>query len=583
MRRRLLTLLLVVTAFSNVSCAYYNTFYLARKYYYRATEGRPYVVERQTGHQGQNYSKAIEYSKKILGVYEDSKWVDDAYLLWAQSLIGRDDPLQTVSMLQEFATRYPKSPLHADATFYLGLAYRNARRYPLAVAEFDEFIAQAPKHELLPYAFLERSRALASLQRYRESAESAGEVLKRFPRHVLADRCRTERAEALFLQGDFAAARADYVVLGERALTDDERFKLLLRQVDCLEGARQFDEVLELLRRERSALPAPVALVPGQLAAAGADRYGRLTLRMGGSHLLKGEMEKGIEAYQAVLQDYPKSLLASEAQYRIGYAHETVGEDFDRARTEYNAVKEQSAGSPFVAQATQRLSNLERIAQYRSGTGADSLEQKAEASFLTAELYLFQLERPDRALEEYRRVAREHQGTAVAARAMTAEAWVLARRLDRQSAADSMFWRVVREHPATEAQLAARDYLEERGHDVPASLIVMPKPKAPVKRDSVAIVPPVLSRIDSLRQARDDQMPRSRGILSTGSAASLDSLRRLGQLPPGMSHPDSARLGPRGLFGHPGDRPREPELIPTPIDSVRSPDARSPQAERDST
>jgi hypothetical protein len=27
------------------SCAYYNTFYLARKYYYRATNGAPYSVD----------------------------------------------------------------------------------------------------------------------------------------------------------------------------------------------------------------------------------------------------------------------------------------------------------------------------------------------------------------------------------------------------------------------------------------------------------------------------------------------------------------------------------------------------------
>jgi len=199
------------------SCAYYNTFYLARKYYFRATDGQPYVVERQTGQQAQNYSKSIEYSKKVLGVYGKSKWVDDAYLMWGRALIGRDDPLQTISMLQDFAARYPGSPLQAEATFYLGLAYRNARRYTPAVAEFDEFLAQAPKHALAPYAHLERARALVSLQRFADAAASAGEVLTRYPKHVLADRARAERAEALFQQGDHAGARADFRVLGDRA------------------------------------------------------------------------------------------------------------------------------------------------------------------------------------------------------------------------------------------------------------------------------------------------------------------------------------------------------------------------------
>jgi len=568
----------LVLALGASSCAYYNTFYLARKYYFRATEGQPYVVERQTGQQSQNYSKSIEYSKKVLGVYSKSKWVDDAYLLWGRALIGRDDPLQTIAMLQDFSARHPGSPLQAEATFYLGLAYRNARRYTPAVAEFDEFLAQAPKHSLAPYAFLERSRALMSLQRYAEAAASAGEVLTRYPKHVLADRARAERAEARFQQGDHAGARQDYRALGDRATTDDERFRLLLREVDCLEAARDYDAELELLRRERSGLPPPAQLVPGQLAAAGADRYGRLTLRIGGVHLLKGELDRGLEAYQAVIADYPKSLLSSEAQYRVAYAYETVGEDFDRARLEYNAVKDQSAGSPFVAQATQRLANLDRIAQYRTSSSADSLEQKAEAAFLTAELYLFQLDRPERAVEEYRKVAREHPGTAVAARAMTAEAWVLARKLGQPSAADSLFWRVVREHPETEAQLAARDYLEERGQDVPASLIVPPKPKAPPPPDTTQrLLTPIPSERDSLRTARDERMPRVRGILGTGSAAMLDSLRRAGQSPPGMAPPGP--LSPadeRGFLQVPRDstgRPISPPLADsTASDSTRAPD-----------
>ena len=33
------------------SCAYYNTYYLARKYYTTATEGSPYPVEKPTGAQ----------------------------------------------------------------------------------------------------------------------------------------------------------------------------------------------------------------------------------------------------------------------------------------------------------------------------------------------------------------------------------------------------------------------------------------------------------------------------------------------------------------------------------------------------
>lgn len=554
------------------SCAYYNTFYLARKYYFKATDGAPYLVERQGGAQAQNFTRAIDYSKKVLGSYPKSKWVDDAYLMWAQGLIGREDPLQTITMLQDFSTRFPKSDRKADAQFFLGLAYRQARKYPQAVGAFDDFLAQAPKNDLVPYAHYERSRALMSLQRYADAAAAAGQILERFPRHTLADRALRQRAEASFQQGDFLAARKDYKLLGARATNDEERFQLLMREVDCLETARQYDEALAVLRSELSHTPPPPTPQPGQLPPAGADRYGRIALRIGTSHLLAGRMPDALKEYDGVLKDYPKSQLGAEAQYRIGYAYETVGDDFDRARIEYAATKEQLASSQFATQASQRSQNLERIAQYRTAGGADSLERKAEASFLTAELYLFQLDRPERAIEEYQKLAADHPGNAVAARAYTAEGWVRSRKLRDDRSADSLFWKVVREYPATESQLAARDYLEERGANVPDSLIKMPVPKVVAVVVDTTKLTPIPS--DSLKLGRST-MP------AMSPADSLIRLRRRardeGGIPPGFS-PDGTR-NPQGERGQPPmGAPGGPAYVPPVVapDTTRVPPSTTP-------
>lgn len=522
------------------SCAYYNTFYLARKYYDRATEGRPYEVGRTTATQVQNYTKAIDYSKKVLSTYPKSKWVDDAYLMWAKSLIGRDDPLQTINMLQDFAADFPASDLKPEAEFYLGLACRNARRYAQAISSFDEFLAQAPKHALVPYALYERSLALSSLKRHGEAAASAGRVLEEFPKHPLVDRALRQRAEARFQQGDWDGARADYASIGQRATSDEERFQLLMREVDCLESARRFDDELALLRGELSHTSPPPAPLPGQLPQAGSDHYGRLRMRVGTAQLLAGRTAEALEEFTAVLEDYPKTALSAEAQYRIGFAQETGNDDFRRALEEYGKVKEQFGSSSFTTLAQQRADNLARIEQFRTGTGADSLEKKAEAAFLTAELYLFQLARPERALEEYGKVATEYAGTAVAGRALNAQAWVLSRKLDRKAEADSLLWKVVRGYPATEAQLAARDYLESEGHAVPESLIVAPAP------------PPV----DTTKAAPALAPPPPVPPIGTGAFAPADSarrsLRQREERRPDLREPG----GPRpGIFppGMPGD------------------------------
>ena len=478
------------------SCAYYNTFYLARKYYLKATDGQPYEVDRENTTQRSNYTKSGDYSKKLLGVYPKSKYVDDAWLMWARTLIGTDDPLKAVTMLEEFRERFPDSELRPDAEFFLGLSYRAARKHELAVSAFDEFLVQAPKHELVPYAWYERSKALMSLQRYREAAESAGQILDKFRGHILQDRALRQRAEARYQQRDWPGAQADFHTLGARALTDDERLKFLLREVDCLESSRDYEQARAVLRDARShtvpppPIPEPPRVsstpnangtLPQQPPPAAVIRtpaqevYGRLTLRMGGVELLAGRIEPAVEYYKAVLADYPRSQLAAEAQYRIAYAYETGANDFARARVEYPKVREQIGMSQFAQQADQRLENLDRIERFRTAGGADSLARKAEARFLVAELFLFSQDKPERAVQEYRAIADSDTVAATRARALNAQAWVLARKLGQKQAADSLFWKVVREFPATEAQLAARDYLESEGVNVPENLIVAPK------------------------------------------------------------------------------------------------------------
>jgi len=472
------------------SCAYYNTFYLAKRYYNTATEGLPYAIEKATGAQTGNYQKAIDYSKKVIANYPKSKWVDDAYLMWAQSLLGKEDPLQTITMLQDFPTRYPDSPLKPEATFYLGVAFRQARKYTEALVSLDEYLEKAPNGSLVTYAQLERSRALMSLNRPKESAEAASQVIERFPNNPLVVRLRAARAEALLTAGDPTGARRDFQALGLRSVDDNERFGFLLREADCLEAARDYAGGLELLTAALSNEPAPVRSATGTTTSTPAgDRYGQLTLRIGTLHLLAGRSEQALEAYRNVLQDYPKTGLAAEAQYRIGYTQETVFDNFDAARQEYAKVRDQSASSPFFAQATERQQSLDRLARFRSA-GADSSERKVEAGFLLAEQYLFQLDKPDRAIDAYAEIAREHPGTPIAAKAMNAEAWVLRRKLERPRAADSLLWKVVREYPGTEAQLAARDYLETGGHVVPTELIKLPEPKVTAPDTTLDLTPP---------------------------------------------------------------------------------------------
>jgi len=476
------------------SCAYYNSYYLARKSYFLGTGGAPYPLAKPDPSQGHNFQKSIDYSKKVLSDYPKSKWVDDAYLLWAKALLGRDDPLQTINMLADYPTRFPRSPLKNEALFILGVAQRQARRYSDAEQSLGQFLQVAGRSPLVPYAELERARALSSLERYDDAAKAAGAVLEKNSKSLLVPEARDVRGEALFLGEHPAAARQDFHWLGAHAKTDEDRLTYLLRECDALEAAHDYDGELGLLRtalsHEVEPIPVP-AITPAEAAAAGgsgiagatglttaapnaSDHYGRLELRVGTAQLLAGRQKEALDAYGRVLQDYPRTPLGAEAQYRIGYVYETVLDDFETARLEYAKVRNQSSNSPYAPQAAARATNLDRLASFRSANG-DTASKGAEGAFMLAEQYLFELDKPDRALAVYDSIATTWAGTPYAAKALNAQAWVL-RRKNQNAQADSLLWRVVRDYPATEGQLAARDYLESRGQTVPESMIRLPEP-----------------------------------------------------------------------------------------------------------
>jgi tetratricopeptide (TPR) repeat protein len=507
--------LLTLSVFAS-SCAYYNTFYLAHRYYDRATGGLPYAVEKLPNAQVAGYTKAIDYSKKLIATYPKSKWVDDAYLLWARALLGKEDPIASLELLSDFSLRFPKSPLLPEALFYTGVASRQARKYAQAIPALDSFLVLAPKHQLAPYAYLERARALVSLGRPVEAAQSAGNVLENFPKSSLAPQARVARAEARLAGADYDGARADFQVLGTNAQSDDERFGYLLREADCYETAQDYPGALKLLTDALAHEKPPEHSVDGALIGNDYNRYAQLQIRIGTVHLLAGRTDQAFATYRLVAKDFARTPYASEAQYRIGYVYENSLDDFANARVEYAKVREHSMNSPFAVQALQRVGNLDRLALFRSA-GRDTVEKQAEKGFLLAEHVLFNLDKPDRALEEYAKIAQDLRGTPWAAKAMNAQAWVLRNKLKRGTEADSILWNVVREYPATEAQIAARDYLEADHIAVPDSLIKFPAPKPPPIDTTARLTPP---------PAQVPLLGPRPGPVGIGAPSVLDSLAR---------------------------------------------------------
>jgi hypothetical protein len=122
---------------------------------------------------------------------------------------------------------------------------------------------------------------------------------------------------------------------------------------------------------------------------------------------------------------YPHTPVSYESQFRTGYLYESQLNDFDAAGREYEKLKSEPTHSEFQVQATRRAANLATVKQYRTTLQSDTTQARARAAFLLAELYYFQIEKPDSALMQYEAVERDFPQSPYAPKAAFARLWIL--------------------------------------------------------------------------------------------------------------------------------------------------------------
>jgi len=135
---------------------------------------------------------------------------------------------------------------------------------------------------------------------------------------------------------------------------------------------------------------------------------------------------EAILAYDQVIAEYPRSEFAAEAEYQIGYTQEVYLEDLAAAEAAYAKVPTlgRSAFNEDAAQRAKKLGQVKATSAALADTVSQATQAQANARFLRAELYLFQQEKPKKALEEYAAIQSEFPGTDQEAKAALAEAWV---------------------------------------------------------------------------------------------------------------------------------------------------------------
>jgi TolA-binding protein len=406
---QILVALLLVTF---TGCAYYNTFYLAKRYMREGQKAQDrFILDTPAPEAVGKYDGVIRQCAKILVDYPKSKWVDDAVYYMGAALYGKGDYPAAIKKFGELRASFPKSPYVPDSKLMEALSLYRRKEYVEAETMFREVGTQHPnlkrKWELYYYG-AENEVGLrnypAALAWYKRAAEAA--------------QSKRERARALRRMGDahiaskdYQSAQADYAQALKNEDIGARRLDLALQRGDALEQLKHYDEALSWYDSWR-----PFAV--------NEKREGEVMIRRYALQAVMGRTHEAIEGYQALVTQYPRSAIAYESQFRLGYLYESQLGDFDAAGREYEKLKAEPAPSEFQAQASRRAVNLATIKQYRSTLLSDTTQARARAAFLLAEIYYFQIERVDSAMLQYEAVERGFPSSPYAAKAAFARLWI---------------------------------------------------------------------------------------------------------------------------------------------------------------
>jgi TolA-binding protein len=537
-------------------CAYFNTFYLAKRHYGDAQKAQ----ERSTSSAPApdavgKYDAAIRQCNKLLTDHPKSKWADDAMYMMGASYYGKGDYPEALRRLREFRQKYPGSPFVPDARFTEGLAHFRLREYLRADSVFTEVDRAYPKFRRHYELYFHAGETQAGLKRWDEAVSWYGRAYDAGERRRDRGTALTRLADALASAERYDSASAVYgqaIRVEERA---KQRFEIGFRLGDALKKGKHYEEALDHYLDMRPLAPAE-------------KREAELELRIYDILALLGRSEEAIAGYREIVEKYPRTAVASEAQFQIGYIYETSLGDFDGAAREYDRLKSDPP-SAFVDQGARRARGLATLREYRQKAEGDTAQAKARAAFMLAELYYFQIGKPDSAFVQYATVEREFPLSPYAPKAGYARLWIAARdRADTLQAAaltDSMarryrgsryvesalhLWKTW--SGRTDERVALLDSLLENPDTSMAAVYREPEPEP---EDTAVVVRGLTpeqkkAQLDSLaavraQQLREGKAPyRRQKLEQPGSFTNVPDTLVTSRPAPQPAQPDSTRVEP---------------------------------------
>ncbi|MCK5738432.1 tetratricopeptide repeat protein [bacterium] len=349
MMKRLVQLFLLFSTIT-ASCAYYNTFYNAEEAYNKAAEERkerlkkqgktsaqanrnPYTTKQSvnspTSIELKNYDKAIAKASKILQMYADSKYVDDALYMLGQCFFYKENFRNAERKFQELLQNYPESEYSEKSHLWLARSQLRLEMYEESEKRLQDIVSSRADRDIREEAMLSlgelyfhKEEFLLAAQKYRTAVQNIGDKKKR-------SKAAFQMGECYVKLNDFENAIPAYEQAVKYAIDAFTEDRALAKLAECNEKTQNYEQAIvnfqKLLNRDSYSEEWPITKI-----------------KLANNIYHQGGIDAAMDWYFAVIEDHPRTEGAAQAYYYLAELYKKEFAEYDSAYVNYGRVKKAS-------------------------------------------------------------------------------------------------------------------------------------------------------------------------------------------------------------------------------------------------
>lgn len=329
-------------------CSYFNAFYNTQRSFNEAEAERERSTDLQARPAG--YNDAVEAGARLIEMYPDSKWIDDALFIMGQAYYWLEDYHKARRKFEELHANYPESPFIEESRMWLGKVMVQLKKRQEATSLLRGLIADTDDPALIG----ESRFALAELYYVDSSFVKAAEEFARTPdvsaEDKLIGRSLWRAGESLYRVKRYADA-AEYLKQAlNHELTPTFRFRARLLYGECLRESGRAEQALQIfndmLKDKRYF-----------------EEHGRVRVQKGLALIALGRREQAFEEWRKTIDDYSRSEAAARAYYEMGVVHLNTAGEREQAKEMFDKARVEKARTRYAMKADTMLTMLNRVDQ----------------------------------------------------------------------------------------------------------------------------------------------------------------------------------------------------------------------------